>query len=93
MAVFPKTFPSPRSPQSELTEGKIPLAVAFKLLGLCNTTSEAGRLIKQGGAAHGEDKIKFDPQTREVEITDGMLLWAGKKRFCRVQLVDGDPPV
>ncbi len=85
---LPADIPVATLCKRELTEGKIPLAVAFKLLGLCSTSSEAGRLIKQGGAAHGEDKIKFDPNTREVEVTDGMLLWAGKKRFCRVQLVD-----
>lgn len=85
---LPADIPTAPLSRSELTDGKIPLAVAFKLLGLCKSTSDAGRLIKQGGAAHGEDKTKFDPQTKEVEITDGLLLWAGKKRFCRVQLVD-----
>lgn len=85
---LPEDIPTATLSRSELTDGKIPLAVAFKLLGLCKSTSDAGRLIKQGGAAHGEDKTKFDPNTKEVEITDGMLLWAGKKRFCRVELSD-----
>jgi tyrosyl-tRNA synthetase len=46
------------------------------------------RLIQQGGAATGADKAKLDPETKDIIVTDGLLLWAGKKKYCRVQLVD-----
>ena len=85
---LPSDIPVATLSKSELTDGRIPLPILLKRTGLCSSTSDARRLIKQGGAAHGEDKTKLDPETNEIEVTDGMLLWAGKKRFCRVQLVD-----
>jgi tyrosyl-tRNA synthetase len=85
---LPDEIPTAAVSKTELTNGQIPLAILLKLTDLCKTTSDARRLIEQGGAAVGEDKTKLDPQTDKIEVTDGMLLWAGKKRYCRVQMVD-----
>ncbi len=85
---LPAEIPTKTLSRQELTEGQIPAAILFKLTELCKTSSDAKRLIQQGGAAVGEEKTKLDPTTDKIEVTDGMLLWAGKKRFCRVQLVD-----
>ena len=85
---LPEEIPTATLSKKELTEGQIPLSVLFKLTNLCPSTSEARRIIQQGGAAVGEDKTRLDPKTDKIEVTDGMLLWAGKKRFCRVKLVD-----
>jgi tyrosyl-tRNA synthetase len=85
---LPDDIPTATLSRKELTNGKIPAAILFKLTKLCPSSGEARRLIQQGGAAVGEDKTKLDPKTNEIEVTDGMLLWAGKKKFCRVQLVD-----
>ena len=85
---MPDDIPTATLARKELTNGKIPPAILFKLTGLCSSSGDARRLIQQGGAAIGEDKTKLDPKTSEIEVADGMLLWAGKKKFCRVQLVD-----
>jgi len=85
---LPADIPTAQLSRGELTDGRIPPAVLMKLLKLSPSTSEAGRLIKQGGGSIGEDKTKIDPQEKTIAVEDGMLVWAGKKRFCRVELVD-----
>jgi len=54
---------------------------------LCKTTSEARRLIKDGGAYYTEDKIRMKSHDEEIPVPEGLLVWAGKKRFCRVRPV------
>ncbi|MBL4883210.1 MAG: hypothetical protein JKY95_01570, partial [Planctomycetaceae bacterium] len=54
---------------------------------LCKTSSEARRLIKDGGAYYTEEKIRIKSHDQEISVTDGLLVWAGKKRFCRVKPV------
>ncbi len=85
---MPSEIPIAPLSRGELTEGQMPAAVLFKLTNLCKTTSDARRLIQQNGAAIGEEKTKLPAETKDIAVTDGMLLWAGKKRFCRVQLMD-----
>ena len=61
---------------------------AFQLFvraGLCDTSSEARRLITQGGAYVEDDKIEaFDQSVKELIKPQGSLIRAGKKRFKRV---------
>lgn len=54
--------------------------------GLCSSNGEARRLIQQGGAKTGEDKQKIPSIDDAVKVEDGMLVWAGKKKVCRVEL-------
>ncbi len=54
---------------------------------LCKSTSEARRLIKDGGGYLTEEKIRIEGHDQEISIVDGLLVWAGKKRFCRVKPV------
>ena len=64
---------------------------ALKLLtslNLCTSNSEARRLIEGGGAKIGEDKITITSHDQAIQVTDGLLVWAGKKKYCRVRLVD-----
>ncbi len=69
-------------------DGAIPAAILLKLTGLCPSTSDARRAIQQGGAKLGEDKTPIASHDQPIEITDGLLLWVGKKRFCRLQVVE-----
>jgi tyrosyl-tRNA synthetase len=57
-------------------------------LSLCPSNGEARRLTAQGGAKLGEDKTKIESIDEKITVTDGLLVWAGKKKFCRVKLVD-----
>ena len=55
--------------------------------GLMNSKSEARRLIQQGGMKLGEDKAVVRTHDEQVEVPDGLLVWAGKKKFCRVRFM------
>lgn len=57
-------------------------------LNLCSSNGEARRLTAQGGAKLGEEKTKISAVDEPIAVTDGLLVWAGRKKFCRVRLVD-----
>jgi tyrosyl-tRNA synthetase len=62
-------------------EGGLWVAEAMKRAGLCPSTSEALRLIKQGGLSIDEQKVS-DPN---LKLTKGSyLIRAGKRRFLRL---------
>ncbi len=84
----PDEIPTATIPRSELTEGQLPAAVLLKLAGLCPSTSEARRAIAQGGAYLGDDKTRITSHDQPITVEDGLLLWVGKKRFCRIELTD-----
>lgn len=84
----PADIPTVTIPSSELTDGKIPAAPLLKLAGLVSSTSEARRSIQQGGAKRGEDKTRIESHDEQIEVETGLLLWVGKKKFCRVELAD-----
>lgn len=86
---LPADIPVVEVKSSDLTEGTIPAAALLKLTGLCNSTSDARRSIAQGGAYHGKEKERFTSHDETVEVSSGLLLWVGRKRFCQVELVDG----
>jgi tyrosyl-tRNA synthetase len=84
---LPEDIPVIALPRSELdADGTLPAAILLKLAGLCPSTSEARRAIQQGGAKLGEEKTRIETHDQPIAVTDGLLLWVGKKRFCRVKL-------
>ncbi len=83
---LPADIPNVTVAASELTDGKIPAAKLLIATGLCATSSDARRLIAQGGASVGEDKTRIENWDSPVEVTTGMLLWAGKKRVVRLEV-------
>ena len=84
----PADIPTAAVSRSELTDGQLPAAVLLKLAGLVKSTSEARRAIEQGGAKLGEEKTRIESHDQQISVETGLLLWIGKKRFCRVELVD-----
>ncbi len=72
-------------PAADLAAG-IPASVLFVLAGLCDSRSQAKRLIEQGGAAINGDRVgQPDERIDDRWLQDGqMLLRAGKKRYRRV---------
>lgn len=71
---------------ADLKNGKIWLPRLLTYCNMVSSTSEARRLISQGGVTIDEVKIT-DPEI-ELEIRDGMVLKVGKKnRFCRIKFV------
>jgi len=55
-------------------------------LGLVKTKSEARRLIQGGGAKLTEEKVPIKGIDEMISIEDGLIVWAGKKKFCRIRL-------
>jgi tyrosyl-tRNA synthetase len=53
--------------------------------GLCSTTSDARRVISQGGAYYGVDKKPIVSKDQLIDMEPGLLLWVGKKRVRRVE--------
>lgn len=82
---LPAEIPEVTVSQSDLNaDGTLPAANLLKLVGLCQSTGEARRAIAQGGAKQGEEKTRIEQHDDAIAVSDGLLLWVGKKRFCRV---------
>ncbi|MFC1533800.1 tyrosine--tRNA ligase [Thermodesulfobacteriota bacterium] len=71
----------------ELDKG-IPVYLLFEKTGLCDTRSEARRLISQGGGYINDRKVKTFDQIIDLNDTldDSILLRAGKKRYIRIAI-------
>lgn len=84
---LPSEIPVVEINRSDLgADGTLPAANLLKLTGLCQSTGEARRAIQQGGAKLGEEKIPIQSHDQIIPVTDGLLLWVGKKRFGRVKV-------
>ncbi len=64
--------------------GPVKAAQLFKLAGLVPSTSEARRLINQGGAYMGDDLQVITSPDQEIPLISGLLLKAGKKKLVRL---------
>ncbi len=69
--------------------GVMKAAALFKLAGLVPSTSEARRLMTQGGAYVGDQLEVISSPDQEIMLVDGLLLKAGKKKLVRLRLVGG----
>ncbi len=80
--------PETEIPASEFEQG-FPVATLFARVGLTKSSSEARRLIKQGGVYINGERIRDEQAvlTREHMQDGAILLRAGKKRYHRVRLV------
>jgi len=85
---LPQEIPTVVLSRHKLTDGTMQAAFLLKATGLCSSTSEARRAIAQGGAYLGEQKERIERFDQPIRVEPGLLLWVGKKRFCRVELVD-----
>jgi tyrosyl-tRNA synthetase len=62
----------------------LPAFKLFEITGLCSSSSEARRLIEQGGAYIDNERIeRFDVV---INLRDEILLRAGKKKFHRIKI-------
>ena len=84
----PADIPTVTVNRSELDhDGCLPAAQLLRLVGLCQSTGEARRAIAQGGAYMGEEKMRIESHDQQIQVKTDLLLWVGKKRFCRIELV------
>jgi len=85
---LPADIPTVELSRTAIGNGAVPAAQLLKLAGLCASTSDARRAIQQGGARTGEERVLIPAYDHPIEVSDGLLLWVGKKRMCRVVLTD-----
>lgn len=82
---LPADIPEVSLAEEEIAGGAVRADVLLKLAGLCQSTSEARRKITEGGAYLGEDKQRIEAHDQSIAIEDGMMIWVGKKKFCRIR--------
>lgn len=71
-------------PEYVVNESSIRLVKLLTESGLCSSSGEAKRLIQGGGVSVDSDKvITLDA---EVDVRDGMIIKAGKRRFIKVRI-------
>jgi tyrosyl-tRNA synthetase len=83
---LPAEIPEVVVPGTALEQGRIPAARLLQVTGLSPSSSEARRLISQGGVSLGEDKVRVETHDTPIEVTPGLLLWVGKKRVVRLSI-------
>ncbi|QDT38425.1 tyrosine--tRNA ligase [Stratiformator vulcanicus] len=83
---LPEDIPESELSSDQLQDGGLPAAKLLTELSLVASGGEARRLIAQGGAKVGEDKRVIGSHDEIVPLTDGELIWAGKKKVKRVRL-------
>ncbi|MBD3673754.1 MAG: tyrosine--tRNA ligase [Planctomycetaceae bacterium] len=86
---LPEEIPTKLLPPSEIEEGKVMAVKLLSLLGMCNSSGEARRMIAQGAAYLGEEKTRIESHDQMIEVEDGLLVRVGKKKICRID-VTGD---
>lgn len=83
---LPDEIPTLTVKRGDLQDGKLAAAVLLKSTGLCESTSDARRLIAQGGASTGPEKTRMTSHDQPIDVIDGLLVWAGKKKFGKVKI-------
>jgi tyrosyl-tRNA synthetase len=89
VARFQRHEAPPDMPEEKVQISSASLAVSavLKASGLVKSTSEAIRLIKQGGVRIDGERVE-DPK-REIQIGTAHVFQVGKRKFARVRLVSG----
>ena len=85
---LPTDIPDVTLSRDVLQDGTLGAVKLLTSLNLCTSNGEARRLIEGGGAKLGEDKSAITSHDQAISVMDGLLVWAGKKKYCRVRLVD-----
>jgi len=86
---LPQEIPQLVIAASELKDGRIWPVRLLKMAGCAQSNSEARRLIRQGGVSLGPDADSLALITDaegDVEISDGLILKVGKRRFFKLRL-------
>lgn len=82
---LPEELPELAVPAAELSAaGTVTLFRLLTLTGLAPSGSEARRLVQQGAVTVGGEKVT-DPM-QEIQVADGLILKAGKRKFGRLHI-------
>ncbi|MHC4713846.1 MAG: tyrosine--tRNA ligase [Planctomycetota bacterium] len=80
----PEDIPEVQVSRGDLEDGKIWIIRLLTTAGLAASNSEARRLVAQGGVQIDGERVK-DTEAA-VEVSEGMILKVGKRRFARIKL-------
>ncbi len=84
----PDVVPDVSLPQATLDEhGNLPAFVLLKEIGLESSTSNARRVIEQGGMNIGPDRETVTDAKALIKVVDGLIVRVGKRKIVRVRLV------
>ncbi len=83
---LPEDLPEILLPRNALKDGKIWIVRLLVVGGFAKTNSDARRLVAQGGVSINDEALK-DAEA-EVNITPGMVIKVGKRRFARIGMGD-----
>ena len=82
---LPEDIPVVEVGPDQLEDGKIWIVKLVTTLGLASSSSEARRLVTQGGVyVDGRRTNNVDAQ---IPLTDGLILQVGRRKFARVKLI------
>lgn len=81
---LPEEIPAVTLSRARLKDGKLGVVYLLVEAGLVRSTSEARRLITQGGVT--VDGARVRDVSAEVDVHDGLLVQVGRRRFARVRL-------
>lgn len=79
---LPDDLPHVHIPSTALANGKIWLAHLITRAGFAKSTSEARRLVQQGGVRLDNERIT--DSSLEIDLSSGSVLQVGKRRFARL---------
>ncbi|MBV8310015.1 MAG: tyrosine--tRNA ligase [Planctomycetaceae bacterium] len=68
-------------------EGRIPAPILIKELGLDASTSNARRVIEQGGFHVGPGRETISDPKALIHVSDGLIVRVGKRKIARIRLV------
>ena len=85
---LPAEIPNVELSRADLEDGGLPAFLLLTRLNLQKSNGDARRLIAQGGAKLGEDKTVIEDPVQKINVENGLIVWAGRKKFCRVSLID-----
>jgi tyrosyl-tRNA synthetase len=83
----PAEIPDVPIPRDQLdAEGRIPMARLLVLAGLETSTSNARRVIEQGGFNHGPERLVVKDPKAALAVSDGLIVRVGKHKIARLRL-------
>jgi tyrosyl-tRNA synthetase len=68
------------------SEGRVPAPTLLKELNLVSSTSEARRVIEQGGVTSGPDREPVNDPKALIHVSDGLIVRVGKRKIARIRL-------
>jgi len=81
---LPDEIPEIKISVAELSEGEVWIGKLLVLLNLAASTSEARRLVTQGGVQINGERVS--DSAANIRIEDEMIVRAGRRKFARIKL-------